>query len=84
MTVQEFSESDRGSSKVVWIASDPVAPSIQSWVVLDATAEDGIHLGDQFALVLGGPSGSIDRGRVAAIVAPFRPLSVEERDEVAA
>ena len=38
---------------------------------------------DQFALVLGGAGGSADRATVAALMASYRPVSIEERDEVA-
>lgn len=38
------------TTKVRWIASEPVLPSVQSYVVLDATARQGLKLGDEVTL----------------------------------
>lgn len=43
--------SDGVKAKVLWISSDPVQPSLQYFVVLDASEKDGVHLGDQFTLL---------------------------------
>ena len=37
--------------RVVWIPNDPVIPSIQHYVVLDASSRDGVRLGDHFTLL---------------------------------
>jgi len=37
--------------KIVWIPNDPVVPSIQHYVVLDASSRDGVRLGDHFTLL---------------------------------
>jgi hypothetical protein len=37
-------------TRVVWIASEPVLPSLQHYLVLDATARDGVKLGDRLTL----------------------------------
>jgi hypothetical protein len=37
-------------SKVVYVPSNAVLPSVQSYVILDATSRDGVKQGDQFTL----------------------------------
>jgi len=37
--------------KVVYVSGDPVLPSLQSYVMLSATAADGVRVGDRFTLV---------------------------------
>lgn len=37
-------------AKVVWIQNDPVLASLQHYIVLDATTNDGVKLGDHFTL----------------------------------
>ena len=39
------------SATVVWIPEEPVLPSLQRYVVLDASARAGVRVGDQFTLV---------------------------------
>jgi LysM repeat protein len=39
------------SATVVWIPDEPVLPSLQQYVVLDASARAGVRVGDQFTLV---------------------------------
>lgn len=43
--------SDGVKAKVLWISGNPVQPSLQYFVVLDASEKDGVHLGDQFTLL---------------------------------
>jgi len=38
-------------SHVIWIASHAVLPSIQHYLLLDASRKDGVSLGDQFTLM---------------------------------
>src|SRR5687768_2058977 len=38
-------------SRVIWIASHAVLPSIQHYLLLDASRKDGVSLGDQFTLM---------------------------------
>lgn len=37
--------------KIVWIPNEPVIPSIQHYVVLDASSGDGVRLGDHFTIL---------------------------------
>ena len=39
------------SGRVVWIQGEPVLPSLQRYLVVDASARDGVRLGDQLTLV---------------------------------
>lgn len=47
-------------AKVVWIQRDPVLPSLQRYVVMNVSAKDGVHLGDQFTIL--DPAHEIDGG----------------------
>ena len=38
-------------SRVVWIPSEAVLPSLQHYVMLDASSRDGVRVGDQFTLL---------------------------------
>ncbi len=38
-------------SRVIWVASDAVLPSIQHYLLIDASRKDGVSLGDQFTLM---------------------------------
>ena len=38
-------------SRVIWIASHAVLPSIQHYLLIDASRKDGVSLGDQFTLM---------------------------------
>jgi hypothetical protein len=37
-------------AKVRWVVSEPVIPSIQAYVVIDASARDAVRVGDEFAI----------------------------------
>jgi hypothetical protein len=37
-------------SRVRWVVNEPVLPSVQAYVVLDARASNGIRVGDEFSL----------------------------------
>ncbi|HEX2724161.1 MAG TPA: LysM peptidoglycan-binding domain-containing protein [Gemmatimonadaceae bacterium] len=39
------------AEKVVYIANDPVLPSLQSYVILTANSANGVRVGDQFTLI---------------------------------
>lgn len=39
------------AEKVVYIANDPVLPSLQNYVVITAKAANGVRVGDQFTLI---------------------------------
>lgn len=39
------------AEEVIYIAGDPVLPSIQSYVILTARAANGVRVGDQFTLI---------------------------------
>jgi hypothetical protein len=40
-------------SRVIWIASRAVLPSVQHYLLIDASRKDGVSLGDQFTLMRG-------------------------------
>jgi hypothetical protein len=42
---------DGVKAKVIWVAGDPVEPTVGFFVVLSATEKDGVHVGDQFTLL---------------------------------
>jgi len=43
---------ERGATtRVVWVKGEPVLPSLQQYLVLDAAADDGLRPGDQVTLV---------------------------------
>jgi len=39
------------SEKVLYIANDPVLPSLQSYIILSSHAANGVRVGDQFTLI---------------------------------
>lgn len=39
------------TSRVVWIQGEPVLPSLQRYLVVDASSRDGVRVGDQLTLV---------------------------------
>lgn len=41
------------TARIQWLRNDPILASIQQYVVLNATARDGIRLGDRFTFVRG-------------------------------
>lgn len=48
------------TTSVVWVSSNDILPTLQDYLVLEASARDGVSLGDQFTLVLprrDGPDG---------------------------
>jgi hypothetical protein len=40
-------------SRVIWVASKAVLPSVQHYLMIDASRKDGVSLGDQFTLMRG-------------------------------
>ncbi len=40
-------------SRVIWVASQAVLPSVQHYLLIDASRKDGVSLGDQFTLMKG-------------------------------
>jgi hypothetical protein len=40
-------------SRVIWVANQAVLPSIQHYLLIDASRKDGVSLGDQFTLMRG-------------------------------
>lgn len=40
-------------SRVIWVASSAVLPSVQHYLMIDASRKDGVSLGDQFTLMRG-------------------------------
>ena len=41
------------TARIQWMRNDPILASVQQFVVLDATARDGIRLGDRFTFLRG-------------------------------
>src|SRR5215208_4128293 len=72
-------------SRVLYVINSPVLPSIQHYVVLDASVRDGVQIGDQFTLVR--ERGQQPRPKMGLISNPFRrnerqptgPVVPEER-----
>lgn len=42
---------DGPKAKVLWIENESVVPTLQDYVVLSASTQDGVHVGDQFTLL---------------------------------
>jgi hypothetical protein len=42
---------DGVKAKVIWVSGNPAEPTLEFFVVLDASEKDGVHVGDQFTLV---------------------------------
>ena len=78
-------------SRVLYVQNSPVLPSIQHYLVLDASVRDGVQIGDQFTLVR--ERGQREERRVVGLRNPFRraantrapsgPVLPEERIAVA-
>ena len=59
-------------SKVIWIASQSILPSVQHYLLIDASRKDGVSLGDQFTVI---------RGRVdlhSGIRLPEQPVALAQ------
>mgnify|MGYP001549612675 FL=1 len=56
--------------KVIYVANDPVLPSLQSYVILSANSANGVRVGDQFTLI----DNSIDERHPA----PPVPVAIAE------
>jgi hypothetical protein len=59
-------------SRVIWVASDAVLPSIQHYLLIDASRKDGVSLGDQFTLMHGRVE--LDRG----VKLPEQPVALAQ------
>jgi hypothetical protein len=51
-TVRPHAVVDGPSTKITWISGEPVLPSIQSYIVLDASSQQGVRMGDEFLIYL--------------------------------
>ena len=60
------------TSRIVWVRDQPVVPGIQTYVVVDATLQDGLSPGDQLTLYR--PRRSSDRG----VVLPEQRIAVAQ------
>ena len=49
-TVRAQPVKDGPSTKVKWVYGEPRLPSIQSFVVLETSSEQGVHMGDEFLI----------------------------------
>jgi hypothetical protein len=59
-------------TKVIWVSSQAVLPSIQHYLMLDASRNDGVAIGDHFTLV---------RGRVELdgnVTLPEQPIALAQ------
>lgn len=59
-------------SRVIWVASKAVLPSIQHYLLIDASRRDGVSLGDQFTLMRGRVD--LDRG----VKLPEQPIALAQ------
>jgi LysM repeat protein len=59
-------------SRVIWVASSAVLPSIQHYLMIDASRKDGVSLGDQFTLMHGRVE--LDRG----VKLPEQPVALAQ------
>lgn len=59
-------------SRVIWVASKAVLPSIQHYLLIDASRKDGVSLGDQFTLWKGG----VDHDR--GVKLPAQPVALAQ------
>ena len=59
-------------SRVIWVASKAVLPSIQHYLMIDASRKDGVSLGDQFTLMKGRVE--LDRG----VKLPEQPVALAQ------
>lgn len=59
-------------SKVIWVASQAVLPSLQHYLMLDVSRKDGVSIGDQFTLVMG--RRELDRG----VTLPEQPIALAQ------
>lgn len=59
-------------SRVIWVASNAVLPSIQHYLLIDASRKDGVSLGDQFTLMRGRVE--LDRG----VKLPEQPVALAQ------
>ena len=58
--------------RVIWVASKAVLPSIQHYLLIDASRKDGVSLGDQFTLMQGRVE--LDRG----VRLPEQPVALAQ------
>ena len=58
--------------RALWIASNAVLPSIQHYLLIDASRKDGVSLGDQFTLMRGRVE--LDRG----VRLPEQPVALAQ------
>ncbi|HJR66705.1 MAG TPA: LysM peptidoglycan-binding domain-containing protein [Gemmatimonadaceae bacterium] len=58
--------------RVIWVASKAVLPSIQHYLLIDASRKDGVSLGDQFTLMQGRVD--LDRG----VRLPEQPVALAQ------
>lgn len=58
--------------RVIWVASKAVLPSIQHYLMIDASRKDGVSLGDQFTLMQGRVE--LDRG----VRLPEQPIALAQ------
>jgi LysM repeat protein len=59
-------------SRVIWVASRAVLPSIQHYLLIDASRKDGVSLGDQFTVMRGHTE--LDRG----VKLPEQPIALAQ------
>ena len=59
-------------SRVIWVASKAVLPSVQHYLLIDASRKDGVSLGDQFTLWKGG----VDHDR--GVKLPEQPVALAQ------
>ncbi|HVA56759.1 MAG TPA: LysM peptidoglycan-binding domain-containing protein [Gemmatimonadaceae bacterium] len=90
-TVRPSPVADGQETEVKWVLSDPVLPTVNSYVVLGLTAADGVKPGDEFVLFRAGQPGAsladpatpeIPLGRAKAVrVTPFGTTAIVTAQE---
>jgi hypothetical protein len=45
----------RPLAKIKWVYGEPVLPSVQNFIVLDASSRQGVRMGDEFVIYLPAP-----------------------------
>lgn len=63
-------------SKVIYVPSNEVLPSVQDYVILDATMRDGVKVGDQFTLVR--PRQQVDVDDAGRVTLPEEEIALAQ------
>lgn len=67
------------TARIQWMRDDPILASIQQYVVLDASARDGVRLGDRFTFLRGRVKGAGDVMLPEELIAIGQVIRVTDR-----